>query len=387
MARVSIVKAEGDFYSAFTKAISEIDERLIAPGDRVLIKPNLVMPAAPDSGEITNPEVIEAVARYCLDFGAARVIIGEGPSYYIPESHLRECFTRTGVSRMAERLGIEWILFDDHNYRAFQSVSPYTPDKFRITEFAFNCDKFINLPVLKTHYLTTVTLAMKNLKGCLKREDKPLFHHRDLNRAVVELCKIVKPTVNVIDCTPKAIVCQLGEGYELEKAESGGGLLIASSDIVAVDAVGCAIIGIEPMKVPTVTLGAAAGLGGSELTRMDIVGEELKRLKIKVKIPEEQLRHSFPLLEMVGADKTCSGCLIPLISSLLLLQERGMKLNRPMSVCLGKNTEISADKTWLLVGDCAQIEGTDERNWVPGCPPNKGVLLSRLTRFMANQEC
>ncbi|MBM3118241.1 MAG: DUF362 domain-containing protein, partial [Chloroflexi bacterium] len=92
-------------------------------------------------------------------------------------------------------------------------MSPYTPDKFRITEFAFNCDKFINLPVLKTHYLTTVTLAMKNLKGCLKREDKPLFHHRDLNRAVVELCKIVKPTVNVIDCTPKTIVRQLAEGY------------------------------------------------------------------------------------------------------------------------------------------------------------------------------
>lgn len=99
MAKVSIVKAEGDFYAAFAKAISDIDGRLVNCGDRVLIKPNLVMPAVPDSGEITNPAVIEAIARYCLDCGAARVIIGEGPSYYIPESCLRECFTRPVLAR------------------------------------------------------------------------------------------------------------------------------------------------------------------------------------------------------------------------------------------------------------------------------------------------
>jgi uncharacterized protein (DUF362 family) len=386
MAKVSIVKAEDDFYAAFAKAISEIDGQLIGRGDRVLIKPNLVMPAVPDSGEITNPDVIEAVARYCLDCGAARVIIGEGPSYYIPESQLRECFTRTGVSQVAERLGIEWVLFDDHNYREFQNMSPYTPEKFRISEFAFNCDKFINLPVLKTHYLTTVTLAMKNLKGCLKREDKPLFHHRDLNRAVVELCKIVKPTVNVIDCTPKAIVRQLGEGYKLEKKESGGGLLIVSSDIVAVDAVGSTIMGIEPVKVPTVTLGAAAGLGESELIRMDIVGEEIKRLKIKVEIAREQLQRSFPLLNIEGAEGACSGCIIPLISSLLFLQERSAKLDKPMAICMGKNPDVPTDMACLLVGDCASVEGADKYNWVPGCPPSKEVLLSNLTQFMTRQE-
>ena len=54
MAKVSLVKTEDDFYAAFAKAISEIDGQLIGRGDRVLIKPNLVMPAVPDSGEITS---------------------------------------------------------------------------------------------------------------------------------------------------------------------------------------------------------------------------------------------------------------------------------------------------------------------------------------------
>jgi len=382
MAKVSITKTENDFYAAFSRAIDDIGESLITPGDRVLIKPNLVEPAAPDSGQITNPNVIEAVARYCLDSGAARVVIGEGPGYYQPQSYLRECFTRTGVSHVAERLGIEWILFDEHSYRTFKGVPGATPDEFRVTELAFTFDKFINLPALKTHYLTTVTLAMKNLKGCLKREDKPLFHHQDLSRAVVELCKIVRPTVNVIDCTARTIVRQLGSGYTSEQERTGSGLLIVGSDIVAVDAVGCALMGIDPMKVRTVSLGAAAGLGESDLTRIDIVGEELKRLKFKVELPQEQLRQSFPLLQIIGAEKACSGCLIPLISHLSYLQEQGAKLEKPLAICLGKHPEVPEDKAWLLVGDCAQVEGIDERHWVVGCPPNKEALLNSLIRYM-----
>ncbi len=388
MARVSIVQAKNDFYSAFAKAVSDVSGQLISRGDSVLIKPNLVMPAPPDSGEITNPEVIEAVAHYCMDSGAARVIIGDGPSYYIPKSQLRECFTRTGVSQIAKRLGVEWVLFDEHDYRVFQNVSPYTPDKFSITEFAFSCDKFINLPVLKTHYLTTVTLAMKNLKGCLKREDKPLFHNCDLNRAIVELCKIIRPSVNVIDCTAKAIVCQLDDGYEFREKKSGG-LLIISSDIVAVDAVGCAVMGIEPGKVPLVTLGAAVGLGQSELTRMDIVGEELKRLKVRVKIPREQLRRTFPQLQITGENNACSGCLIPVISSLVLLQERGARLDEPLAIGIGKSPNLPDDRSCLVIGDCAQIEGLGECNWVPGCPPNKEAVLWRLTKWFitTGQSC
>ncbi len=383
MVKVAIAKAENDLYAAFVKALDDISERLISRGDHVLIKPNLVEPANADSGQITSPKVIEAVARYCLDFRASRVIIGEGPSYYQPQSCLRECFTRTGVSEVAEWLGIEWVLFDEHHYRTFRGISGYTPAEFRVTEFAFTCDKLINLPVLKTHYLTTVTLAMKNLKGCLKREDKPLFHHRDLNRAIVALCQIVKPTVNVIDGTAKTVVRQLGDGCALEGKQDGGGLLIVSSDIVATDAVGCALMGLDPAKVSTVAFGAAAGLGEGDLTRLDIVGEELKRLKFRVRLPQEQLQQAFPKLEITGAEKACSGCLIPLLSCLSLLHEQGTKLGKPLRICLGKEPALPEGKAWLLVGDCAQIEGGNERSRVRGCPPRREELLNRLVGYMS----
>ena len=381
MVKVSITKAEDDLYEALTEAIESIGERPIARGDRVLIKPNLVEPRDPGSGAITTPELIEATARYCLDWGAAKVIIGEGPSYYQPESRLRDCFTDSGVTDIAERLGIDWVLFDEHGYRSFRDISDYTPAEFRITDFAFNCDKFINLPVLKTHYLTKVTLAMKNLKGCLKRENKPRFHDRDLSRAVVELCKIVKPTINIIDCTEKEIVRQLGTGYSKEE-KGEGGLLVAGRDMVAVDTVGCALMGIDPTQVPTVRHGAAAGLGENELTRIDIIGEELRRLKFKVKLPQEEIRQSFPLLEIIGAEKACSGCLIPLLSSLRAFREQGAKLENPMVICLGKKPKVSDHKISLLVGDCALDEDNDNYSCVLGCPPSREELLGHLAGAM-----
>ena len=139
-------------------------------------------------------------------------------------------------------------------------------------------------------------------------------------------------------------------------------------------------MGINPTEVHTITLGAAAGLGESALTRIDITGEELKRLKFKVKLPQEQLQQSFPLLEIIEAERACSDCLIPLLSSLLLLAERGTKLEKPLGICLGKNPEVSEDKVWLRVGDCAQVKGENELNWVGGCPPSREALLSSLMR-------
>ena len=378
MSKVSIVKVENDYHDALLRALDDLGEKPVARGDCVLIKPNLYEPRPPDSGDITNPRLVEAVARYCLDAGAGRVIIGEGPSYYQSESNLRPCFTQTGTSEVADRLGIEWVLFDEHKYRTFKGISKATPDEFRVTEYAFSCDKLINVPVLKTHHQTTVTLAMKNLKGCLKREDKPRFHQqKDLNQAIVELNRIVRPAMNIIDATARTIG---SVGSSTRTQPIGTPLLLVSADAVAVDAVGCALMGIDPHTVPTVTLGAAAGLGENDLTRIDIIGEELKRLKFKVKLPQEQLRQSFPQLEIRGIDGACSGCLIPLLSELLMFSERGAKLQMPLRICLGTEPDIPADRAYLLVGDCALTDG-EETKCIAGCPLVREDIHQRLTAF------
>ncbi len=386
MSRVSIVKKRESFYATFVKAMEELGIQPVAPGDHVLIKPNLVQPAAPDSGQITNPKLLEAIGRYCLDAGAGRVVIGEGPSYYQPESCLRECFTRTGVSKIAKRLGIKWVLFDEHSYRSFRKVPGCIPEDFRVSEFAFDCDKFINVPVLKTHFLTKVTLAMKNLKGCLKREDKPMFHRRDLARAIVELNKMVAPSLNVIDCTAKTIGAIGSVDGEVHQSMGGSSFIIASSDIVAVDAIGSAVIGIDPKTVRTVSLGKEAGLGEDDLARLDVYGEELKHLRIKVELPQEQLRQGFPLLKITGAEKACSGCIISLLSALFQLQKQGARLEKPLVVWVGRYPRVPGNTEFLSIGNCACVEGEEGPSGVGGCPPDKKEIVKMLSIYMDKGE-
>jgi len=123
-------------------------------------------------------------------------------------------------------------------------------------------------------------------------------------------------------------------------------------------------------------------LGENELTRIDIVGEELKRLKFKVKLPQEEIRQSFPLLEIIGAEKACSGCLIPLLSGLRFLREQGIRLEKPLVICLGKKPDVPENKRALLVGDCALDEDEDNYNYIPGCPPSREELVDFLAGAM-----
>lgn len=375
------MKAAKDLHAALLKAIGDLGIKRIARGDRVLIKPNLVQPRSPGSGEITNVAVIEAVARYCLDAGAGRVVIGEGPTYYQSESRLRDCFTETGVAEMARRLGIEWVLFDEHRYRTFKGIPGVTPREFRVTEFAFECDQFINVPVLKTHFITTITLSMKNLKGCLKREDKPRFHDGDLNRAVVELNRIIRPTLNVIDCTHRKMKGENDARGKRTGQRFDCGLMIVGKDIVATDSVGCALMGMDPEQIPMIRLGAAAGLGESNLARIEILGENLKALQFRVKLPREQMRKSFPSLEILGAEKACSGCLIPVLSSLSALEERGIRPGRPLTICLGPDGAVPDSGRRLRIGDCARAGDGGESTGVGGCPPRREEILNRLLHW------
>ena len=111
---------------------------------------------------------------------------------------------------------------------------------------------------------------------------------------------------------------------------------------------------------------------------IDDLGAEVRHLKFKVKLPQEQLREKFPQLEIVGAEKACSGCLIPLVSNLLLLGEQGAELKKPLRIYLGDTPELTEDREYLLVGDCARVKGTGKLNWVGGCPPAKEELLDCL---------
>jgi uncharacterized protein (DUF362 family) len=362
---VSIKQIQENILPALESLLKPIAPGISISGKSVLIKPNLVEPVPFTTGQTTNPALVEAIVVWCKKRGAKKIAIGEGPSYFLPKSALRECFTRTGIAEVAERQGIPWILFDDEPFREFRNHSPGTPNVFSVSEHAFTWDSIINVPVPKTHYLTVVSIAMKNLKGFIKREDKPSFHHcgqEGIHGSVTELNIMIRPSLNIVDCTAPT--------------QQNKNFILASTDIVATDAVTTSLMGINPQKIRTIQLGFKEGLGEKEISRIDITGDELKDFKMNFEQTEHYLKRVFPKLNF-KANTACSGCLIPLFSSLRRMEEEGIKPVHEAVLVLGKEVpESKAEKT-ILIGQCTEAY-KNGNSWFGGCPPTKEQMFEFL---------
>jgi uncharacterized protein (DUF362 family) len=332
-------------------------------GQSILLKPNLFEPLPHTTGQTTSPHLVEAVIQCCRRRGARAVTVGEGPSYFTADRALKECFTKTGMAEICERCGVPWVMFDEHPYRLFKDASPDLPAAFRISEHAFRHDIVINLPVPKTHYLTTVSIAMKNLKGFVKREDKPLFHRVGLDSAVVALNTIIRPFMNLVDFTAQA-------GQPASFA-------LAGRDVVAVDSVSAALMGLSPDEVKTVRLGCRAGLGEMRLEEMEIQGEDIKGLKMHYELPAQWLGRTFPNLTLSGQDTACSGCIIPLFSALRRLADENRVFTHPLTISLGTAPAARSSGAVLAIGQCPAHD-IETGYGVGGCPPSRDEIEKAL---------
>ncbi|MCP4716020.1 MAG: DUF362 domain-containing protein, partial [Deltaproteobacteria bacterium] len=359
MPTVSMKKVSGDLVPAVEVLAQPFISERALQGKSVLIKPNLVEPLPYTSGQTTNPALVEAIIMWLRKEGAGSVVVGEGPSYFQPRERLRDCFLRTGMAAAAQRQSAAWVLFDEGEFREFAQVSENVPNRFHISEHAFAYDAIINVPVPKTHYLTGVSIAMKNLKGFIRREEKPSFHYcgpEGIHGAVTELNKLIRPTLNIADCTAPC--------------HRNGNFLLAGADIVAVDAVMASLMGVNPQSVRMLQLGSAAGLGEVDCARIEVVGDDLKGLRMNVEQPASYVRRVFPEV-CLDATSACSGCLIPLFAALRRLEETGAVIDGPVTIRCGKDAGRPAGEgACCSVGRCAGA-GTGSLPELAVCPPTK----------------
>jgi uncharacterized protein (DUF362 family) len=368
VATIVVSKSSDNLFGTLAATLDKLDGFSLSPNDSVLIKPNLVEPAPYTSGQTTSPYLVEAVVRWCHDRGVKEVVIGEGPTYYQPAALLKDCFTETGVDKIARKWGVTWLLFDEHPFKTFPGNASCLPESFGISTLAFGFDKIINLPVPKTHYLTGVSIALKNLKGFLKREDKPRFHQRNIHKAVVELNKLIRPSLHIVDGTASR-----GDSKPF---------VLAGCDPVAVDAVTTSLMGLKPRRIKTISFGHEAGLGEMDFTRMRIEGDDLKAFQMSLELPQEELKNRFSLLSLVGAEDACCGCIFALFSCLAQLESHGKKMKAPLTVALGETAEVTKGMPCLSLGDCTgKMKGSTLH--IGGCPPSREEILARIEKIFA----
>jgi len=339
-------------------------EATTVPGASVLVKPNL------HGGHgHTSARVIEGVCRWAREQGAARVVVGDGPFWSCPAEQARQYFRQAGVYAAAEASGAEVVNFHEQPYRTIPTNDPALPDQIGLSDLLFQADVVVNVPILKTHFNTLVTLGIKNLKGCLRPKDKKRFHEMELNAALVGLAKIAAPrvTVTVLDATTAVEGLGPAAGTEV-----GMGLIAASRDLVAADSVGCFLAGIEPGEVRIIRDCAQAGLGEMDLGRIEVLGEDPLAHRRRFRRPNEEVAEQFPDLEIV-TDGACSACVMNLFEALALIRQEGQTVSVP-AVAIGGKGRIWAG---LTVGACTRDMGAEGQH-LPGCPPSTAEIREAL---------
>lgn len=259
--------------------LAGLDES-ISQAQNILLKPNLLSTRLPEEAVTTHPAVVRALGQYAL-LVSSQVVLGDSPPFAgeNAQKYAKLC-ERTGMSAVAGELGIPLVRFEE------DVVTAANPDgrfyrSFDVSRRALESDLIINIPKLKTHGLTAYTGAVKNIFGCIPGVRKGLFHvqsaesRQTFAQMLVDLLRVFRPKVNVMD----AIIAMEGEGPNAGVPKQVG-LIIASNDAVALDAVACSIVGIDPMSIDTTRLAHEQGLGCADLNSIDIRGESIGSVRV-----------------------------------------------------------------------------------------------------------
>ena len=246
MAEVLIRKTDYD-YQQLKPAFFEIVEKLagdkIKSGQRVLIKPNLLSFATPEDAILTHPLVIKAAVEYVLEKGA-RPQVSDSPAIGSFERIVK--MNKINVALK----GLDVICSPFKNTVMLDIGKPY--GKIEIARDAAEANVIINLPKLKTHTQMLLTLAVKNMFGCVVGFKKSQWHMRAgtdtdaFARLLIAIHQAVKPTVSILD----GVLTLEGEGPGKGGKPRHIGVLMGSADSFALDMVVCQMLGVSYKRAP-----------------------------------------------------------------------------------------------------------------------------------------
>ena len=257
-----------------TKAIETLGgiTKFVKPGQKIVVKPNIGWAKTPEMAANTNPEVVGALVKLCMEAGAEEVLVFDHTCH-----EWNSCYEKSGIKEATEANGGKMIPGNDESY--YKEVTLPTGKNLsstKIHEAIINCDAWFNVPVLKHHGGAKMSLSMKNSMGIVW--DRKSFHLKGLQQSIADLATYdKKPILNIIDgyrsLTQNGPQGKGEEDMVLTKA------LFASVDPVAVDTAAVKFFGqIKEMPLDDVShigLAEAHQLGTQDLSKVTV-----KRIKM-----------------------------------------------------------------------------------------------------------
>ena len=371
------------------------------PGNAsVFLKPNVVFWTKavnfPKWGAITTSRVVEDMVILLKERGIHDITICEG--IVTKDSKDTEtpahAFETLGYGKLKERYGVKAINVME---RPFQKVDLGDGVELKFNADIVNSDFVINLPVMKTHNQTFVSLGTKNLKGLLDIPSRKKCHsmdpERDLHFYVARLADGLPPMFTLID---GIYTLEKGPGFDGKMRRSN--LLVASSDLLSADLVGCRVLGHDPENVPHLV--RAAGNRGRpvDLTDVEVVGEKIEdvasyhdfdfpytvdeEVSAPVQLAREGIKGVYYRKFDLSMCTYCSG-INGLVLSAIRYAWKGQPWDK-VEILTGKAVKPTPgmNKT-VLLGQCMVQANKDnpdikEKILVKGCPPNVDELIKGL---------
>jgi uncharacterized protein (DUF362 family) len=390
MTQVSIVKeklplTDSKVDAMLEKGISLLGgiHKIVKDGDVVVIKPNLVAPIPPPG--TTDPKVIASMVRLCKQAGAKDVFVGENCAphgkvapYLYGSWTTRTVFEKLGIKKVVEMVGGEILPFDEVEHALVKVEDARILRKAKVPKIILDCDVLIDVPVMKTHFYTLVTLGAKNMHGILPDELKVLAHREDLDQFLVDIIKIRKPDLTVIDGL-RAL-----QGYDHHVTMEDlveTNLLVCGKEDVATDAVGAAVMGFDPcQEITHIRLAYMEKVGVADLEKIEVKGHSIQEVKRRFKRPDQRLFGIYPNIEIYSGG-ACNYCLVRTKVALERLKQDRRMGEEKFSVILGHRPILPSPEQMrgkvIAIGDCAvfavpdwiKLELGERFTSVSGCPP------------------
>ncbi|MBA4407382.1 tat (twin-arginine translocation) pathway signal sequence [bacterium] len=249
----------------FDKGIEQLGgmKAFIKKNQKVLIKPNIGWDVVPERAGNTHPKLVKRIIEHCYEAGAKEVYVFDHTC-----DDWRRSYTSSGIEKAVKDAGGKIVSGDSESY--YQSVAidgAKVLTSVKVHELVLDSDVFINVPILKSHSSTKLTISMKNMMGVVW--DRGYWHRNNLHQCIADYGLFnKKPTLNIVDAY--YVMKQNGpRGVSLNDVALMKSQII-STDIVAADAASAKLFGVEPDSISYISLADSMKIGRKDLSTLNI---------------------------------------------------------------------------------------------------------------------
>ena len=350
-------------------------EKVVKPGQSVLLKPNLTGGVDPATGGTTDVRMCEAVAALIKEYcSPGTIYIGENTD---TGTVTMDTYRSYGYTDLCERLDIELVDFTTAERAETKVPGALYGEVISIPKLVLDVDVFITLPILKNHDTVCVTGAIKNSFGLVEDATRRQAHRDEaVEQYLVDITRVRKPDFAVVDGRIGMEGIAGGSRFEHPRFANR---VIMGADPVAVDVV-CAHVMEQNPRVRYLQWAEEFGLGNANLDYINIHGMSLQEAKVPFMTPageiEEQTGGKVRLTDL----GSCSRCRAAAQGTLHRFRTPESLFKR-VEIVYGPGEWTSPDAAaegCILVGNCIREQYRSAGTWIPGCPFSRDDFIGTL---------